>query len=373
MAENYTGYRRYNCPRCGRQLGFQGMCLKCRSEIEREEALNFTAEKVNEMQEYLVENIQELADFNEPAYGYFWKCLAYQGVISEEVARAAVRAEVYCPEAVYYRAPEDVRDILIERLMETEDSMTASRLMCALAMQGDDRALETLYELKKNPKEWRAKLYADPDIYAQIGGWTFDEAGARRQINYPKCYSLEKTGRKDKAVTVGRVRDDKCPHCGCRLIDILSIDGTDKRLEFLGINGKITVTCCVNCVMYTYPSAIGSYEPDGTGEALFPYEGVGQDCDDDDYMDYEAFENNGLELSECERPLFYAADDWDTATIGGFGHWIQDCNIRKCPDCGKPMRYLAQLPWSEIVDGDGSLYIEICPDCRKVSIEHQQT
>lgn len=90
---------------------------------------------------------------------------------------------------------------------------------------------------------------------------------------------------------------------------------------------------------------------------------------------YEELENNGLELSETERPLFYDADNWEGATIGGFAHWIQDCIIKKCPDCGKPMRYLAQLSWETIMNDscEGTLYIEVCPDCKVVSMHHQQT
>ena len=46
----------------------------------------------------------------------------------------------------------------------------------------------------------------------------------------------------------------------------------------------------------------------------------------------------------------------------------------QCPDCGKPMKYLAQIQWDTVLDGtEGTLYIEVCPDCRIVSMEHQQT
>lgn len=46
----------------------------------------------------------------------------------------------------------------------------------------------------------------------------------------------------------------------------------------------------------------------------------------------------------------------------------------QCPDCGKPMKYLAQIQWDTVLDGtEGTLCIEVCPDCRIVSMEHQQT
>ena len=91
--------------------------------------------------------------------------------------------------------------------------------------------------------------------------------------------------------------------------------------------------------------------------------------------DYDNLLNNGMVLSEKEKPLFYGADDWEISTIGGFAHWIQDCNITMCPDCGKPMRYMAQLSWESIMNDylEGTLYIEICPDCKVTSMHHQQT
>lgn len=46
----------------------------------------------------------------------------------------------------------------------------------------------------------------------------------------------------------------------------------------------------------------------------------------------------------------------------------------KCPECGRAMRFLAQIPWDCLTEFcEGTLYIEICPDCRTVSFQHQQT
>ena len=54
--------------------------------------------------------------------------------------------------------------------------------------------------------------------------------------------------------------------------------------------------------------------------------------------------------------------------------YIDDNGIN-CPDCGKPMRYLAQLSWDSIMNDscEGTLYVEICPECKVVSMQHQQT
>ncbi|MCI8426673.1 MAG: hypothetical protein HFJ03_03885 [Lachnospira sp.] len=366
----------YHCPDCGRLIGYKGLCWLCKADKKRTEALNLTKEEIEKMQQYCIENVEKLNDMGEPESTYFWNCLSYHHIISEELQRAAVKKEVYYPYEIYYKAPEDVRDGLIDALMNCTDAQTAGHLMGCLAMQGDDRALEVLFELKKNPREWRKNLYVDSDFYAELGGWRFDEDRRRIQINYPKCYSLEKKISDDKAIVIGKIREDTCPHCKGKLVDMLSIDTSDERLKFLEINGKITVTCCPSCVMEAYPAAFGSYDFDGTGNAIFPYDGVAKQqeyCWND--AAYNELEKNELKLSDIERPVFFGANDWDIATIGGYAHWIQDCNIINCPDCKKPMRYLAQLPWDilTINGGDGSLYIEICPDCKKVSLHHQQT
>ena len=199
--------------------------------------------------------------------------------------------------------------------------------------------------------------------------------GKRHQINYNKCYSIEKKNTGDNTVKIGRRREDKCPHCKGNLVDILSIYCTDKRLDFLWCNGKITSTCCPSCICFT-DAGYSRYQLDGTSEACFPYSHLSND--EENYMleeNYEELEENGLELSEQEHPLFYGADDWEINTIGGFAHWIQDCMITKCPDCGKPMRYLAQLSWESIMNDccEGTLYVEVCSECKVVSMHHQQT
>lgn len=38
------------------------------------------------------------------------------------------------------------------------------------------------------------------------------------------------------------------------------------------------------------------------------------------------------------------------------------------------MRYLAQIQWETVMDAmEGTLYIELCPDCQVASMHHQQT
>ena len=128
----------------------------------------------------------------DPELTDFWNLLSYRNAITPEIQRAALAAEVFWPCELYYHAPEDVRDALVAALLKAEYSRNAAELMSCLAMQGDDKAMETLLELERNPRPWRKGLYVDPYSYAQIGGWTFDKEGQKIQLNFDTCYPVVK-------------------------------------------------------------------------------------------------------------------------------------------------------------------------------------
>ena len=196
----------------------------------------------------------------DPEFADFWQLLGYHDAITPEIQRVALAAEVFWPCEIYYHAPADVRDGLIHALLSAEYSSAASNLMSCLAMQGDDKAMETLLELERNPRPRRKGLYVDPSSYAQIGGWTFDKEGQRIRLGFDTCYPMVKgtTGEKSP-VRIGRAREDTCPHCGGRMVDILVLDGRDERLRFLGLDGILTATCCPSCVGFLKgPPSTGS-------------------------------------------------------------------------------------------------------------------
>ena len=367
----------YACPGCATLLRYDGLCWKCKAEQERKEVLGWSPEQIKEKQNGLVQNIQRLADMKDPELTDFWKLLSYRDAITPKIQRAALAAKVFYPCELYYHAPEDVRDGLLATLLETEDPHEAGHLMSCLAMQGDDKALETLLELEQNPRPWRKKLYVNPSIYAQCGGWTFDREGRRIQLNFNTCYPMVKGAPGEASpACIGRSREDTCPHCGGRMVDMLVLDGRDERLKFLGLNGILTAACCPNCVGFLEGPAFNRFTLDG-GVEVFPsklYDGAEKmEC----YIrpeDYEALAGNPFVLGAEAVPLFYGAEFLALNTIGGFANWVQDWEYAACPHCGKPMKYLAQIQWDTIVEGmEGTLYIEVCPDCQIVSMQHQQT
>lgn len=105
---------------------------------------------------------------------------------------------------------------------------------------------------------------------------------------------------------------------------------------------------------------------------ILEYDGTDENYYSDEYLN--AMAENRLVISEKERPLFYGAFNNDVNTIGGFANWVQDWEYRECPECGRKMKYLAQIHWDTIEDcAEGTLFIEICPDCKIITMFHQQT
>ena len=191
------------------------------------------------------------------------------------------------------------------------------------------------------------------------------------------CYPMVKgtTGEKSP-VRIGRAREDTCPHCGGRMVDILVLDGRDERLRFLGLDGILTATCCPSCVGFLKGPAFNRFALDG-GVEVFPSELFDGAEKTDCYVspeEYKALTENPFVLGEAPVSLFYGAACQNVNTIGGFGNWVQDAEYATCPHCGKPMKYLAQIQWDTVFDcAEGTLYVEFCSDCQIVSMQHQQT
>ena len=357
----------YQCPDCGTELGYKGLCWRCRTASNRRAALAWRPEEVAAKEQEIIAQIEDVPDD-------FWYLLCCRGRLAPEIPRAALAARSFWPSALYYHAPADVRDGLIAALMETDVAHEANELMMCLGMQGDDHSLAALLALERNPRPWRGKLHVDPSVYAQCGGWTFDREGRRRTLNFDTCYPLVHAASEEELrrspIRIARPREEHCPHCGSRMADMLVLNGRDARLHFLGIDGILTATCCPNCVAYAEP-ILNRYTLDGGSEVL-SYEDTG----DTTYIEEELvriFEND-LILGETPVPLFYGARFEDTCTLGGFALWWQDWEYTTCPDCGQPMKYLMQIHWEALTDYmEGTLYIEFCPDCRIVSMQHQQT
>ncbi len=362
------------CKQCGSEIYFDGICVSCRAENERNEILGLTPWEADEKTEYICANVEKLDEMDE-VYELCKKLINFRDINTEKVAEAAWGKRVLGYPTVYKDASEQVIREMISTLMEEDtDPRTAGGLLLCLAAAGGETAFHALLELERHPLNWREKLYVDPSFYATYGGWTFDKDGTWMRTNFEVCYPMVKGTPEDKKkspVKIGARTGEKCPHCGCRIVNLMEIDGRDPRLAFLGIGGVIKAKCCPNCFPYN-EAGFCRYVIDGES-SMIPYEA--DSCED--YLKdegIEELESNTYVLGDTPVPLRYASDWEGGSSIGGFAFWIQDCEIKMCPDCGKPMAYLAQIQWDTVLDGmEGNAYIEICRDCKIMAMLHQQT
>lgn len=67
----------------------------------------------------------------------------------------------------------------------------------------------------------------------------------------------------------------------------------------------------------------------------------------------------------------YHCSEWEGSAVGGVPQYIDDAAYAVCPECGKRMRHLAQL--GEEYTQYGTIYAQICTDCRIIATRYQQS
>ncbi|WP_297896320.1 cytochrome C [uncultured Campylobacter sp.] len=177
------------CPKCGENtIYFDGICHSCRQKQRREEILNLGAGEVEAMILKIADRIDEIEKWDEICND-FWALFSLLDIHDPRIARAAAAKQIYYPPEIYFGAPKDVRDSLIAKLDSLQDNSknALNHLLRSLAWQGDEKTTELFYELYKNPRPWRKKLYVGTDFYAKIGGWSFDKRGERKSLVFDKC------------------------------------------------------------------------------------------------------------------------------------------------------------------------------------------
>lgn len=362
------------CKQCGTEIYFDGICFQCRADNERNEILSLSQSEIAAMIEQICAEIKETSKLDEKRE-LFTKLVNYRDIDTTQIAEAAFQNGVFEPCEIYKNAPNSVIKQMLNLLLkdDTESNIAAALLLCLAAYGGED-VFHAFLELEKNPRPWRKKLYVNPSFYATYGGWSYDKSGIYRETNFKKCYPMIKGTAKEKElspVKIGTKTNERCPNCGCQMINLMEIDGRDSRLDFLGIHGVIKAKCCPSCLGY-FDDVFCRYTLDGESELILEK----SESTENYFTDSEVNElaANTYVLGDAPVPLRYAADWEGGSSIGGFAFWIQDCEIKLCPDCGKPMQYLAQIQWDTVIDNmEGNTYIEICKDCKVISILHQQT
>ena len=152
----------------------------------------------------------------------------------------------------------------------------------------------------------------------------------------------------DEPVRIGRPTGQKCEFCGCEMLDMLRLKADEPRLAFLNLKHDVIFRCCPTCigsvVYFCKRGADGeielSYKGEGFTESYFLQEDMTRLCD----MRFKL----GGEVS----PFYGCFDELDV-TVGGYPQWVQDAEYLSCPSCGGTMKHLAQIPFGELVQGEG--------------------
>lgn len=364
------------CPKCGENtIYFDGICHSCRQKQRREEILNLSADEVEAMILKIADRIDEIEKWEEICND-FWALFSLLDIHDPRIARAAAAREIYYPPELYFGAPNDVRDALIAKLDSLQDNSknALNHLLCSLAWQGDEKTAELFYELYKNPRPWRKKLYVGTEFYAKIGGWSFDETGERKSLVFDKCLTAvrakdgeEKNGERASggvnlnaadAVQIGRPTGQKCEFCGCEMLDMLRLKADEPRLAFLNLKHDAIFRCCPNCI----GSVVYFCKRGADGEPELSYKGEGFTESYFSQEDMTRLSGMKFKLGGEVSPFYGCFDELDV-TVGGYPQWVQDAAYLSCHSCGGTMKHLAQIPFGELVQGEGVIYVQICEKC----------
>jgi hypothetical protein len=361
----------YHCPECGREISFMGMCYYCRSKAEQKRYQEMPDEEVARTVQEIIGGIETICEWDK-VHNDFRHLLACRDINTEAIAAAAFAKEIYYPSELYRDASADVRDGII-RLLQEPDCKCAGHLLSCLARIGGEVAAEAVKKLDENPPPWQKMLYWSASQYMMCGDLCIDSDGKLVSLAYDQCYALlpGEGQAQDVSTAAASPREDVCPQCGCRLTDILVIDGRDKRLAFLGIDGKLRIPICPNCASMC-DKTIVRYSLDGNAST----ELIGAYVEENYLSEGQYAELSGKQfvLAKEPSPPYFQLCPADVFTIGGHPEWVQDPQYEDCPDCGRKMKLLAQMSWNALMEyTEGSLFMLICTDCHVVTIVHQQT
>lgn len=268
----------------------------------------------------------------------------------------------YWPDEYFEQAGPDVRDELIRRV-EAEDGEVNS-LLVRLANIGDDVVVRRFRDWTENPPRWTQNLYVPVAEYAHEANWELVD-GERRSLTFGTVLVL----RRGSAAIVGP-GEGACPNCETTLFTAVDLPDASAY----DLPGHVRIRLCPTCVIFSSASD----EREGRSHYRFDLDGGGMlDVELEDDVESEAAVTVAWEVDPVAVASPWRAGTWDARApvIGGRPSWEQDAEYDECPDCGRTMRHLAWLPMHELTDGGtwGSVYVQVCTECRVASGSFQTT
>lgn len=353
------------CPKCKqRTIYFDGICYECRQKEKLEFYEGLSEDEIKKRQKDILARIDELYKYDE-IYSDLTYIFYLHGICDEQIIEEVTKNSGYYPPEIYKKASIKIRDELINSLNGAQNTVKTNHILCALAWQGDEVVRELFFRLYGAPKPWKAKLHVDTDGYAQVAGWSFDSSGKRRSLVFDKCFVCEPSQSAEASVKFKATNDEKCKFCNGEMIE-LTIKKESLKLLGLELKNDAVLKFCPTCV------GLVQYFCQNDGKSV-QIETVGEGESEDYVREAVAvLDGQKFELtSEVCAHYSYMIDS--EILLGGYPQWQQDAEYLACPKCGKTMKYLAQIPFGALIDGEGTIYMQICDECEVVGANFQCT
>lgn len=291
-----------------------------------------------------------------------------------EFHEAMVDRRIFYPGVIYHGASPDVAARIVEMLPGDD----TNHMLVALAWIGDEVVRDAFRAWRAVPPEWVARLHIPPHRYAEQAGWEMTPQGESRDLFVRGCHPLVEPGTEQVDAGIARVVDDHdeaCGWCGRRMATLLDLDLGSPKLAFLGLRGRrLRIATCDVCTCYG--TVLTRIDPDGDSS----WHGSNRRPD---YLP-EKVEDWGRLPGGClvygERPRHWLeAADWLVpgvrfSQVGGHPTWIQDAEYPRCPECERPMPFVAQVSNEDCQEhAEGIYYMFACPECGVAATTYQQS
>ena len=200
--------------------------------------------------------------------------------------------------------------------------------------------------------------------------WHLEPDGSRRDLFHEDCWALVPEGEAPAGapspVRVALPHGEDCPWCGGPLATLFDLDLADPRMAFVGLRGsRLRIATCPRCLPYAAPILT---DVDGEGRADWSLLNQEPSFRGDDLEGLERIVDlpaGALVLGEQQRTPLAAHPFVHTGGASGLGGtpaFLQDAELPLCPDCLRPMTFLAQLQLADLGEAplDGMFYAFLC-------------
>lgn len=291
----------------------------------------------------------------------------------QDLQRARLAAELLHPGVVFRKAPEDVRQKLIEHTRPESNQLDLNHALVALAWVGDESVVRLFASWQMNPPSWRSKLHVAPADYSYEAGWEVSPSGNRRDLYLSSAIALVPTtsSATPSGVAVATATPGTCKWCGGPLTCLLRTGGAVDA-GFVRIALPQQVVTCAQCTCYNHVfmrlDAMGTpswheanrrptFLPDEAGQPLLAT------------VQLTPGHTRGALHASCAFP------PTTISQLGGAPGWVQDAEYPRCPDCLATMPFVGQISPEEVLGSpeEGTYYLFWCAGCRVTATGYQQT